>query len=348
MALTFIKGDMFSEPAEAIVNTVNCAGVMGKGVALEFKKRWPKNYRAYKKQCDAKQLSPGTLFVYDNGDLLNQSYPRYLINFPTKLHWRSKSKIQYIEDGLDVLIDTLAEYRIKSVAMPRLGCGNGGLNWSEIRSLIERKLANINDVDIKVFESKEVYCEEPEHESPSSLKMTFERAVTMKALSDLETHFDGSYDRISIHKIVYFLQALGVNYQLGFARNKNGPYSETLKGAFKKFEEHHLISGFSGEDKVSSVTPRGCAMADEFLKSSDHAKAEEIVRKLNRLIQGFESAYGLELLSTVHWLVTFENKKSVQEIIDALNSWSEAKRTKFTPDNIHAAYDRLEIDNLLA
>ena len=105
MSIVFKKGNMFNEPVQAIVNTVNCVGVMGKGVALEFKNRWPANFKAYKKLCDSKGLKPGQMFVFDTKELFTTEGPRYLINFPTKVHWRSKSKISYIQDGLDALAD---------------------------------------------------------------------------------------------------------------------------------------------------------------------------------------------------------------------------------------------------
>lgn len=117
---------MFDEPVEALVNTVNCVGAMGKGVALEFKNRWPANFRAYESLCDARGLQPGQMFVFDTKELFTSEGPRYLINFPTKSHWRSKSKMAYLEDGLDALIETIREHEITSIAIPPLGCAKWG------------------------------------------------------------------------------------------------------------------------------------------------------------------------------------------------------------------------------
>lgn len=344
MTITFRKGDMFSEPVGALVNTVNCVGVMGKGVALEFKKRWPANFRAYRDLCDAKGLKPGQMFVFDTKELFASEGPRYLVNFPTKAHWRSKSKMEYIEDGLDALADVIREYGITSIAIPPLGCGNGGLDWADVKPLIEAKLSPLEDVDIVLFAPKHEE-DEPEHVH-SSLPMTFPRALLLKGLNDLERYFDGSFDRISLQKIAYFLQALGADFNLKFARNLHGPYSETLKLAYVALEHHGMISGFMTGDRQAHVTNSGCAVADEFLDKSDTA-AGDIIDRLSKLVQGYESPYGLELLSSVHWLAHHEGHFPVEKIIEEMMSWNEAKRNTFSEDAIRGAYDRLKEDGLL-
>ncbi|MCO6406897.1 type II toxin-antitoxin system antitoxin DNA ADP-ribosyl glycohydrolase DarG [Hoeflea alexandrii] len=344
MTIITKKGDMFAEPVEALVNTVNCVGIMGKGVALEFKNRWPANFRAYKKLCDAKNLKPGQMFVYDTKELFTSNGPRFLINFPTKAHWRSKSKIEYIEDGLDALSSVIRENRIRSIAIPPLGCGNGGLDWADVRPLIEAKLSTLENIDIILFAPKHT-ADEPEHVH-SGLPMTYPRAVLLKALNDLESFFDGSFDRISLQKLVYFLQALGVDFNLKFARNLHGPYSETLKLAYVALEHHGMISGFLTGDRQAHVTNSGCAVAEDFLSRSD-SNAAEIVDRLSKLIQGYESPYGLELLSSVHWLARHEGHFPVEKIIEEMMSWNETKRNTYSAEAIRGAYDRLKEDSLL-
>lgn len=344
MTITFKSGDMFSEPVEALVNTVNCVGVMGKGVALEFKMRWPANFRAYKKLCDAEELAPGQMFIFDTKELFTSEGPRYLVNFPTKAHWRSKSKISYVEDGLDALCDEIKAQGIKSIAIPPLGCGNGGLDWADVKPLIVSKLSQIEGVDIVVFPPKTA-LDVPEHVH-SKLPMTYARAVLLKALNDLERHFDGSFDRISLQKIAYFLHVLGVDFKLKFARHLYGPYSETLKKAFIAFENHGMISGFTTGERQSHVTNGGCAVADDFLRSFDQG-SEEIINRLSKLIQGYESPYGLELLASVHWLAHHEGHYPVDKIIDEMMGWNENKRNSFSEDAIRVAYERLFEDRLL-
>jgi O-acetyl-ADP-ribose deacetylase (regulator of RNase III) len=344
MTIKFKKGDMFSEPVEALVNTVNCVGVMGKGVALEFKKRWPANFKEYKKLCDVKALVPGQMFIFDTNELFASEGPRYLVNFPTKSHWRSKSQISYVQDGLDALREEIKVFGIKSIAIPPLGCGNGGLDWADVKPLVLSKLSDLEDVEIIVFPPKDA-LDEPEHVH-SNLPMTYARAVLLKGLNDLERYFDGSFDRVSMQKIAYFLQALGLDFKLKFARNLYGPYSENLKKAFIAFENHGMISGFLSGDRQAHVTNSGCAIADEFLSESDQG-SDEIIDRLSKLIQGYESPYGLELLSSVHWLAHHEGHYPVERIIEQMVSWNENKRNSFSEDAIRVAYDRLLEDGLL-
>src|SRR6056297_1268556 len=206
MTIEYKRGDMFEEPTEAIVNTVNCVGVMGKGVALEFKRRWPRNFHAYKKLCDEKRLKPGMVFVFDNHDILEQGKHRYLINFPTKLHWRSRSKIEYVRDGLEDFVQQVRDLGITSVALPPLGCGNGGLDWSEVRPLIEERLAELPEVKFVVFEP------EPGELTPEQVAvpedLTPGRATMMLAFAELEKFFGGHLTRLTAQKLAYFLQVL--------------------------------------------------------------------------------------------------------------------------------------------
>ncbi|GEQ99392.1 hypothetical protein JCM17845_00160 [Iodidimonas gelatinilytica] len=344
MPITFKTGDMFSEPVEALVNTVNCVGVMGKGVALEFKKRWPENFKAYKKLCDAKKLNPGHMFVFDTNELFLSEGPRFLVNFPTKAHWRSKSKLSYIEDGLDTLVQTIKKYNIKSIAVPPLGCGNGGLDWADVKPLIVSKLSGLDEVKVVVFAPKYA-TDEPEHVH-SNLPMTHARAVLLKSLNELERYFDGSFDRISLQKIAYFLQALGIEFNLSFSRNLHGPYSEVLKKAFIAFEQHGMIKGFLTGIRQAHVTNSGCAAADDFLNRSGQ-NSQDIIDRLSKLVQGYESPYGLELLSSVHWLATYECHYPVDKIVTEMQSWNENKRNAFSEDAIRTAYKRLQDDGLI-
>lgn len=344
MSLTFKSGDMFAEPVDALVNTVNCVGVMGKGVALEFKQRWPDNFKAYKAVCDAKALVPGKILIHENLSLFGSDGPRFLINFPTKAHWRSPSKLAYIEDGLDALIHEIRYFDIKSIALPPLGCGNGGLDWADVKPIIAEKLSVLDGVDVIVFSPKES-ADEPEFSAKATLAMNRSRATLLKVLSELELHFDGAFDRLSLQKIVYFLQVFGVNFNLNFQRNLYGPYSEPLKKAFGALERRGMISGFFDGDRRAHVTPAGCAIADDFLLN-DNINIDGIVEKMARLIEGYESPYGMELLSSVHWLADNEKRYPVEKVIEALRDWSEHKNL-FDEVSIRAAYHRLTEDGLI-
>lgn len=341
MPLTLKEGDMFKERADAIVNTVNCVGVMGKGVALEFKRRWPENFKAYKRLCDAKKLRPGCVFVHENIDMHAPRDWHFLVNFPTKDHWRQKSKMEFIEAGLDDFVHKLRENGIRSVVMPPLGCGNGGLDWGEVKDLLDVKLSPITDIDFVVFAPGE-----PKQTARPRTKMTFPRALLLKALGDLSILFDGRFTRIVLQKIVYFFQEMGVDYKVAFARNEYGPYSDELRDAFVKMEEQGLIEGFTSEDRETKVTDAGYSLANEFLTDGDREHADDLIKRVSLLIEGYESPLGMELLSSVHFLATHEDKRSLDGVVQAVTEWSDRKRA-FNPSTVETAYRRLTEDKLM-
>ncbi|RWF24030.1 MAG: Appr-1-p processing protein [Mesorhizobium sp.] len=349
MSVTFKTGDMFEERAEAIVNTVNCVGVMGKGVALEFKRRWPDNFRAYKRLCDRHQLRPGKVYVHHEGDMLSGGR-RFLINFPTKDHWRAKSKLEYIEDGLVDFVAQIEQLRIKTVVMPPLGCGNGGLDWTVVKALLTDRLSAIRDVDFVIFTPSNAEEDDSEvraGEAAGSPKMTFERAILIKALNDLSVYFDGTLTRITMQKITYFLQEFGIRFGLNFERNEFGPYSEELRDAFKAMERHGLIEGFTSPDRETTVTESGVQLAESFLQEADWDRALEVIDRVSHLIDGYESPYGLELLSSVHFVSTRSDLRSLDGIADALAQWGERKKLKFDAKSVGGAFERLSDDRLI-
>ena len=147
--ITFTKGDLFESQAEALVNAVNCVGVMGKGIAYQFKRRFPENFRLYYEACLFREVKAGKMFITQPTEL---GAPRWIVNFPTKLHWRDPSKLEWIEAGLKDLRRFLIEQKVQSVAIPALGAGLGGLDWSDVRALIERELAGL-EAEIMVYEA---------------------------------------------------------------------------------------------------------------------------------------------------------------------------------------------------
>jgi O-acetyl-ADP-ribose deacetylase (regulator of RNase III) len=143
-----VEGSILAADAEALVNTVNCVGVMGKGIALLFKERYPENFSQYEKACSSGELQPGRMFVVPTGRLMN---PRYIVNFPTKRHWKGKSRMEDIQAGLEALVEEVRKLSLQSIAVPALGCGNGGLEWSEVRPLIEAAFSELSDVRVLLF-----------------------------------------------------------------------------------------------------------------------------------------------------------------------------------------------------
>lgn len=344
MAIEYKTGDMFDEPTEAIVNTVNCVGVMGKGVALEFKRRWPENFRAYKRLCDAGDISPGKMFVFENGGLVGDHH-RYLINFPTKQHWRAHSKIEFIEAGLDDFVRQVKHLGVASVALPPLGCGNGGLDWSDVRPLIERKLAPLSDVRFVVFPPAADPAVAPEQQDiPTDL--TVGRATMMVAFAELEKFFGGHLTRLTAQKLAYFMQVMGAPFGLRFEKAQFGPYSESLHSAFKAMEARRYISGYSDNDRKVVVTSATYAASNEYLKS-ESVDVAPLVKKLSLLIDGYETPFGMELLSSVHFLSAIEGITTQPEMSEALEAWNEHKRASFSRPAVTAALERLREDGYL-
>jgi len=143
-------GDILKADAEALVNTVNCVGIMGRGIALQFRKAFPENYKTYRAVCDREELHPGKMLVYNLNSLEN---PHYIINFPTKRHWQDKSLIEDIELGLKALVEEVRKLGIRSIAIPPLGCGSGGLKWKEVRPKIEEAFRSLPEINVLMYET---------------------------------------------------------------------------------------------------------------------------------------------------------------------------------------------------
>ena len=220
--ITFKTGDLLQSPAEALVNTVNTVGVMGKGIALQFKEAFPNNNKAYIDTCKKKDLAPGKLLaVWDENLQLGR---KLIINFPTKVHWRQPSRYEYIEKGLAALREVLQKNKIKSVAIPPLGCGNGGLDWDIVKPMITSALDDL-DLDIVVYEPNEaIKAILQKQESSKDTHLTPARASLLYALFAFESM--GEYSSLFVaNKLAYFLQRKGQKLNLNFKPFHYGPYA---------------------------------------------------------------------------------------------------------------------------
>lgn len=347
MTISFKQGDLFSSTDEAIINAVNCVGVMGKGVALQYKQKFPENYREYKKNCSLKKVIPGKMFVYKyKKDFFDLQKPSFIINFPTKQHWRSKSKIEFIEEGLDDLINVIKKENIKSISMPAIACGNGGLDWNIIKELIITKLTPLKEVNINIYEPKEY---SPPEYLEKQRKWTPARAVLVKLFGDVQDAFGGTITHLSMQKLVYFLQNSGIDYAAPFTKSEFGPFSESLKSHFKAMNNQNYINNFQHKEhgtRSITIPADGFAQADEFL--SDHESSKlKIISNIENLIQGYESPLGMELLSTIHFCSKELNTTDINPISNCIKTWSEEKTKKFQPIHIEKAIERLKQCNFL-
>ena len=331
------QGDILEAPAEALVNTVNTVGVMGKGVALQFKRAFPDNFKAYAKVCERRKIDIGRIFVYPRNTLEN---PRYIINFPTKHHWRERSRLKYIRLGLDDLVHQIRQLHIQSVALPPLGCGNGGLDWGEVRPLIESASDRLPKVEFIVYEPQVV--KEPRLLAVKSQKpnLTLVRAALLKIFAAYEA-LDESIGRLEAQKLAYFLQSAGfVMPRVEFTKGKYGPYAEVLNKVLEDLEGYYF-EGFGDRTTYSNMRLKSDVnqQVDSFL--DDHPEAREYLNRTQSLISGFESPYGMELLATVHWVACHEGAEDFDSIIEAVQSWSKHKKYAFDEAHLRVAWEHL-------
>ena len=334
--ISYTSGDILNADVEALVNTVNCVGVMGRGIALQFKNMFPENFEAYSAACAHDAVQPGKMFVFETGQLTN---PRYIINFPTKRHWKGKSRLEDIDSGLVALRYEIAQRGIRSIAVPPLGSGLGGLDWQVVKPRIVSALSPLQDVNVLVYEPKgapEVIAMVRRQEVP---KMTPGRAALIVLM---QRYIGGLMDPfvslLEVHKLLYFLQEAGEGLRLRYRKAHYGPYAENLTHLLRTVEGH-FISGYAdggdAPDKLLEIVPG--AIADAEAKLAEASDTRERFDTVADLVDGFETPFGLELLATVHWVTRYEEARTVDDVIAATYSWSDRKR-RFSREQLALAH----------
>jgi O-acetyl-ADP-ribose deacetylase (regulator of RNase III) len=326
--IQFKQANLLESDADAIVNTVNTVGVMGKGIALQFKNQYPNNYKLYATACKAKEVVVGKMFVTEETSLLGGK--KIIINFPTKTDWRKPSEYSYIETGLQDLAKVIQERNIKSIAIPPLGAGNGGLDWNRVKAIIEHYLTNVH-CDVQIYQPNAIIQEALKKER---VKLTPARAMLLAMLFDLVKN--GEFvSEFTAEKIAYFLQRFGANdaFKLEFQPNFYGPYSGKVKHVLYYLNGSY-ISGYSSKDK-KPFDELGLMLdaekeVNEYLDAKENSAYKEIVEKTKAFLSGFYADFGLELLSTVDFIITDKKTKSIEEISQHLVDWSNRKKTLFT------------------
>ncbi len=339
--IRYIKGNLLESRAEALVNTVNTVGVMGKGIALQFKKAFPQNFKVYEKACKSGALNVGQMLIHEEHLLEGR---KFIINFPTKTSWKLPSEYEYIEKGLLALKKAIIEKGIRSIALPPLGAGNGGLNWDKVKILIEKALADL-DVDIEVYEPNQQILEVLAKER---VKLTPARAMLLLVLHDLAKHGE-LVSEFAAEKVVYFLQRIGAKdiFRLSFVKGLYGPYSGKVRHVLYHLNGSY-ITGYSSKDKKPFDELELVDGTEEdiqcFLESQDNA--QELMRIVNitkEFLEGFYSPFALELLSTVDFVVQENHLIDEQAIKENLSKWNERKEYLFAkPHFIHTALNHLK------
>lgn len=335
--LHYIQGNIFDAPTQAIVNTVNTEGVMGKGLALQFKERYPENYKTYRKACKENKVVVGKMFITTYNTLHEN---KIIINFPTKTTWRKPSEYTYIIDGLKDLKQQIANYNIKSIAIPPLGTHNGGLQWDKVKQLIENALADV-DCTIHIYTPT---TEIQEKLKAERVKLTPARAMMLDVLCDMVQY--GEFISVfAAEKVVYFLQRFGASnqFKIQFEPYYYGPYSKGKVAHVLYYLNGSYISGMTGMqlkpfDEINLIqdTPR---TVTTYLQLPENKPYKQIADKTKQFLQEFYSSYSLELLSTIDYIVTnnqtLQNWHSInnENLIPLLQAetekWSNRKKKLF-------------------
>lgn len=268
--------------------------------------------------------------------------PKYIINFPTKRHWRGKSRMEDIESGLTALVEIINDLNIRSIAIPPLGSGLGGLYWSEVRTRMEQVLEPFADVEVRVYKPGGTPSTDKMVKNSKIPKMTPGRAALVELIDRyLKGLLDPIVTLLEVHKLMYFMQEAQEPLRLNYVKSHYGPYAENL-GHVSKIIEGHLVLGYAdgGNDpaKQLKLMPDAVKDANEFLKGNTDTRLR--FERVAKLVEGFESPYGLELLATVHWLATYEDAQSIEKIVEKAHNWNDRKRM-FTRRQIKLAHDAL-------
>jgi len=324
--MRFTEGNLLDARAEAVVNTVNTVGVMGKGIALMFKEKYPENFRAYAAACKAGEVRIGEMFVTSGVEL---DGPRWIINFPTKENWWQPTKLEWVEQGLEALKAVIRAKHIRSVALPPLGCGNGGLKWNVVRSTIEAALGDLSDVEVVVYEPTAKYQNVAKKKGVE--KLTPARALIAEAVRRYWV-LGMECTLLETQKLAWFLERtikrMGLKdpLDLRFVADRYGPYAQRLT---------HLLNGLDGsylhcDKRLADATPFDTIWFEEskrelvtrYLQSREAREYMPAIEATDDLIDGFQSPLGMEALATVDWLVTKEGAEPTGAgVRDALRRW---------------------------
>lgn len=333
----YLTGDMFTSGADALVNTVNLNGVMGKGVALQFKNRFPENYKLYKAACDSKELAVGKLLVTTER---HEGKEIRVINFPTKTSWRKPSEYSYVEAGLRELVDVMEREGIASIAIPPLGAGNGGLLWPKVRELIERYLGAVQ-ADVYVYEPASHISERLKSER---VRLTDARALLLYVMFDMVRQ--GEYiSEFSSEKICYFLQRFGASdlFGLHYAPCYYGPYSGKVRYVLQYMSGSYIM-GYSDMNtkpfEPLSIVPDSFEDVKKHIEKSPALKT--IAIRTTKFLSGYYSDFGLELLSSVDFIYAADRTRTPQDIYGRLHEWSTRKSSLFADIRyVERAYDHI-------
>jgi O-acetyl-ADP-ribose deacetylase (regulator of RNase III) len=341
MPITRGTGNLLTQDVVALVNTVNTEGIMGKGIALQFKKAWPAMFKDYEAACRRGEVTLGRMYVWETGSLTD---PRYIINFPTKGHWRSRSKLTDIETGLQDLTKVIRELGITSIAIPPLGCGNGGLDWRAVQPRMLRSLEPLaGTVDIRIFAPMGAPSAAEQLSREPAPKLTPARAALLALMREYERVSFEPPTLVEVQKLAYFLQVNGEALRLAFSAAAYGPYADDLRKSLRAMEGHFITGFGDGSLPITKaepiqVKPEIYEGLDKYIAS--HPATAARIHSVLSEIEGFESTYGLELLATVHWVMTHDATAmaNISATHEEVRRWNQRKSSLFTRPHVESAW----------
>lgn len=327
--IKYTTGDLLKSSAEALVNTVNCEGYMGKGIAYQFKLKYPQNNIDYVKACKNGNLIIGKLhFFKEDGKII--------INFPTKNKWRANSKIEYIEKGLDELVKLIQSLNIKSIAIPPLGSGNGGLIWAEVKTLIEHKLLELsNYVEIYIYEPSQNYIAQPKIEP----KLSMSALVLMQIKKNLI-----KFDTLRLQKTAYFINIFSNQNYFNFKRHKYGPYDNSIAIISKNIKEFQKYHDVKNTDEAYTI------LYNKIVSENVEGRLSQLNQYIERAsdyVNSIKTNHELECLATIIYLISEQKVLSESEIIANFKQWSEDKASRYSNDDILKGISKLHSSNII-
>ncbi len=339
--MNYITGNLLEADTQALVNTVNTVGVMGKGIALQFKERFPMNFKIYADACKKGEIQVGKMLVVRVNTLIGE---KIIINFPTKTEWFKKSQYSYIEDGMKDLARVISAYKITSIAIPPLGCGNGGLKWDKVKSIMEKYLSPLSNISIKVYEPNEAVKEILQKEEVrKEVGLTAARAMLLSALFRYEKLGEVA-SVFAANKLAYFLQKSGEPLRLQFVPYRYGPYAQAvekvlyaLNGKYLKGMEQMNARAFEplqlNYERFNEI--------ETFVKTNLSSEQKQRLDNLFKVIQGFETTLSLEILSSTHFLLSENPKATEDELFEKIQDWNERKKNLIAKEYINIAVNHL-------
>lgn len=328
--IEYLQGNMFECNADCLVNTVNCEGYMGKGIAYQFKMRFPENNKSYVKACKSGELTVGKVHHFIEDGIT-------IINFPTKDKWREQSRLEYVEEGMQYFVKLLPQLDVKKIAIPPLGCGNGGLRWDEVKNVIVDKITLLEDkYDFIIFEPSSSYRAIPK--KPPRI------SVSGLVLLDIRLNLK-KFNALRLQKAGYFTNLFMGEEYFKFDKWKYGPYSHSIDIVARNIKEYQQY--YNIDNSQTTFEQIYQVICSENVDNKFN-KLHAAVKKATDYINSIKTDKKLEGVATVLYLVQNGDPKNKEQIVESFKEWSEDKANRFPKKYILECIDYLEDTGIIS